>query len=361
MRKARLRLLTGTALAVLLHAHARAQGPQGGTVVAGAAQITTSGPATRIDQTSHIAVIDWTAFNIARGESVTFVQPGTSATAVNRIGGHAPSTILGDLNANGRVVLINGDGFLFGNGARINTGAFIATTRDASNADIMAGKANFSGGRGRIVNQGTITANSGEIGLLAGAVNNSGVLRATLDKVVLGDETLFTLDFTGDGLISFPLEGGALASLGPDGSLAAITNSGRIEGAQVLISARAAAALTTGVVSTGDIVTATAAGADGGSIVLDGGAATTQVSGLLDAASASGAGGRIEISGDGGIVLSDAHLTAAGARGGGRIRVGGWTAASLDVTSGTVLDVSATAAGDGAPPRSSRTTPASPA
>src|SRR4051812_571005 len=88
--------------------------PEGGTVVAGHASITSTPGNTTINQTSQNAALDWQSFNIGVGESVRFVQPNSSAVALNRVLGSDPSSILGSLSANGKVFLVNPNGVLFG-------------------------------------------------------------------------------------------------------------------------------------------------------------------------------------------------------------------------------------------------------
>src|SRR2546430_7305278 len=165
------RLLATTALLVLgfvLASGPAAGGPEGGTVVGGAATIQgQGGPAVTVNQSSNSAIINWNTFNIGTKESVRFNQPGSSSVALNRVtGGLGPSEILGTLTANGRVFIINRDGILFGPGAVINTAGFLATTNDIKNSDFMAGRYSFNiPGRpdASIVNQGRITATSGGV------------------------------------------------------------------------------------------------------------------------------------------------------------------------------------------------------
>ena len=109
--------------------------------------------------------------------------------AVNRIGGGNPSQILGSLLANGRIVLINGDGIVFGPNAKINVGALLATTSDASNQDIASGKATFDKAgnpNAMIFNQGSINANSGLVGLIAPAVTQRRHRRGTAGQCDAG-------------------------------------------------------------------------------------------------------------------------------------------------------------------------------
>src|SRR3954471_16183397 len=209
MQRLRHLLLISTALMPLGLMSALA-GPNGGTVVGGSATINNQGSANvTVNQFSSKAIINWNLFNIGVGERTTFVQPDSNSVALNRVtGGHGPSEILGSLDANGKVFLVNRDGIIFGPGAVVNTAGFLATTSDIKNEDFMAGRFNFQmPGRpdASIVNMGTITATSGGFAaLVAPGVRNSGTITANLGTVVLGAGNTFTanLDFYGDKLIT---------------------------------------------------------------------------------------------------------------------------------------------------------------
>src|SRR5437764_9382175 len=200
MQRVRNLLLTTAALLPLLAADAGA-GPNGGTVVGGAATINNPGTANvTINQITDKAIINWRMFDIGPGERATFVQPSANAIALNRVtGGLGPTQILGTLDANGRVFVVNRDGIIFGPGAVITTAGFLATTHDIRNEDFMAGRFNFQiPGRpdASIVNMGTITAtNGGFAALVAPGVRNSGTITAALGTVALGAGNLFNLDF----------------------------------------------------------------------------------------------------------------------------------------------------------------------
>ena len=80
-------VLTATALIALSGAPA-AGGPEGGTVVGGAATIQGAGtPAVIVNQASSSAVINWNTFNIRANESVRFNQPSSSSVVLNRVTG----------------------------------------------------------------------------------------------------------------------------------------------------------------------------------------------------------------------------------------------------------------------------------
>src|SRR4051794_25166880 len=87
--------------------------PTGHSVAQGSATFTTSGSQLTV-QTSDHAFINWQSFNIGAGETTTFVQPSASSVVWNQINDSNPSQILGNLNANGYVVLQNQNGFFIG-------------------------------------------------------------------------------------------------------------------------------------------------------------------------------------------------------------------------------------------------------
>ena len=118
-------LLAATALLALGVAPVAA-GPEGASVVGGAATIQgQGGPAVIVNQSTNSAIINWNTFNIRANESVRFNQPSSSSVALNRVtGGLGPSEIMGTLTANGRVFVINRDGILFGPGSVVNTAGF---------------------------------------------------------------------------------------------------------------------------------------------------------------------------------------------------------------------------------------------
>src|SRR6267378_769955 len=109
--------------------------PSGATVTKGTATITTSGPNLTI-KTSNRAFINWQTFNIAVGETTTFIQPSPSSVVWNKINDPNPSQILGNLNANGYVVLQNQSGFFIGGQASITAHGLVMTTSRISMPDL---------------------------------------------------------------------------------------------------------------------------------------------------------------------------------------------------------------------------------
>jgi filamentous hemagglutinin family protein len=313
---ASLRWTTVLLLAVPLLAGPAVANPLGDVVAAGSASISspTAGQ-TKVDQTSEDVVVDWSSFNIGTGQMTQFVQPNAQAIAVNRIGGSAPSQIMGNLDANGRIVLINDNGMVFGKGSQVNVGSLAATSAGGADSDVLAGKFAQAGNRNAsIVSQGTINASQGGfVALVAPHVSNSGTVSAKLGTVALGGATQFTVDFAGDGLVSFAAQGKGSAS---------VTNSGTLAGANVSLTARAAEGVATGVVNMSGMIVAQGARERGGTIVLD--------------------------AGNGGdVAVSNANLDASGANGGGSIHIGGWNQNAVTVDRASVIDASATNSGNG--------------
>jgi filamentous hemagglutinin family protein len=110
--------------------------PLGGIVVGGNASISGEGTAlTTIHQVSDRAIINWADFSIGLGELTQFIQPGVNAAALNRVMSGNPSQLLGTLQANGQVFLINPNGVFVGPSGQINTHTFIGSTLDLTDGN----------------------------------------------------------------------------------------------------------------------------------------------------------------------------------------------------------------------------------
>lgn len=99
----------------------------------GAATFTPSTGSLTIDQFHERVVIDWTSFDIAAGETVTFNQGGANWIAFNRVDVNTPTTIDGNLFGNGSVWIFSPAGLLFGPNANVNVGSFFAGIGDLDN------------------------------------------------------------------------------------------------------------------------------------------------------------------------------------------------------------------------------------
>ena len=164
---------------LLLNPYAHAA-PTGGQVVSGSGSISANGATTTINQASDKLSLTWQSFNVAKAESVNFFQPSTSSLAVNRIFDTQGSQILGKINANGQVWLINPNGLLFGKDAQVNVGALVATTLDTNNAATNQSSQRFgANSTAGITNLGQINAaHGGYVALLGHSVSNQGSINA---------------------------------------------------------------------------------------------------------------------------------------------------------------------------------------
>lgn len=155
----------------------------------------TTGPGqVTVNQSSERAVLNWQQFSIQNGETTTFVQPSGSSAALNRVTGGQLSQIDGQLNANGKVYLINPQGVVIGKTGRVNTGGFTASTLDVADQEFLAGKGmTFKGNSGAsVINNGKIRAMDGDVTLIARRVENHGKISARKGEVHLagGQEVL---------------------------------------------------------------------------------------------------------------------------------------------------------------------------
>ncbi|MBY6243302.1 filamentous haemagglutinin family protein [Methylosinus sp. Sm6] len=85
-----------------------------------------------IDQTAAQAAMTWLYYNVSQDTTVVYDQHGnTSWVALNRIDATgAPSRILGQIKADGTVLIINPNGIIFGAGSQINVHSLIASSLD---------------------------------------------------------------------------------------------------------------------------------------------------------------------------------------------------------------------------------------
>ncbi|MCF6251182.1 MAG: filamentous hemagglutinin N-terminal domain-containing protein [Methylococcaceae bacterium] len=307
-------------------------GPTGGVITHGSGQISNpNAQSTIINQNSQRLVANWQTYNIRPGETVTYKQPNSSAIALNHILDQNPSQIFGSLNANGRVFLVNPNGMYFGKSARVNVGSLVATTLKIDSKKFMNGMnvfgdLNIPAGDGVIVNQGLLqAATGGSISLIAGEVRNEGVIVANLGHVNLASGRKATLDFDGDGLIQFEIQGNIEQNTSQAEN--AVLNSGEIiaNGGQVLLTAAAAKDVFTNVVNNEGIIRANSIENRNGEIFLVGiDAGIVRDSGLLDASGkdAGETGGTIKLLGEK-VGLFNAELNVSGNAGGGEVLVGG--------------------------------------
>src|SRR5687768_12591590 len=117
--------------ALLAHAN-----PNAPTAVNGKATFTTQGNTLTVKNTPN-AIINWKSFSIGANEVTRFIQESAQSRVLNRVTGVDPSVILGALQSNGRVFLINPNGIAFGAGAQVNVAGLIASTLKLSDENFL--------------------------------------------------------------------------------------------------------------------------------------------------------------------------------------------------------------------------------
>jgi len=327
--------------------------PEDPTATFGTTTVTkTSATTLDIKQTSDKAGLDWQRFSIGANERVTVMQPGAASVLLNRVVGYDPSSILGQLVANGRVYLVNPNGIVFGAGSRVDVGGLVATTMSLSNQDVQSGaKLALTGGRASITNAGQINAPGGTVVLAAPQVVNSGGIDAARVGLVAATDVL--VDVEGDGLLFFNVKASDVVTR--------LDQLGSVNAGSAELRAAARAGFADTVLNLEGVVRAHGLTEKGGQIVIGGGdggdsGGIVRVAGTLDASSADGKGGGVTVTGEKILLTNTAVVDASGATGGGSIRVGGdfqgrnadvQNAAMVTVRNGAVLKADASVAGDG--------------
>ncbi|MBV6324920.1 caspase family protein [Duganella violaceipulchra] len=326
-------------LTVLTLAPPAQGGPLDPTVRAGTASFAVNGNVFTVTNTPN-TIIDWRQFNVANGELLRFLQQNAQSTVLNRVTGVDPSQILGALQSNGRVLLVNPNGVLFGANATVDVAGLVASSLRLSDADFLAGKYNFAGGAGGVHNFGAITTPlGGSVYLVGGDVSNGGVIRAPGGQILLAAGQRVSLADSGAPNLSVTLDtGGKALNLGELNAAG-----GRIDIYGALIDLQGVARADS---SARDAL---------GRIVLKASGATS-VAGAVSAANSDGVGGSVQLLGDSVSLGEAARIDASGSLGGGSVLVGGdyqgrnaalQNASRVDMAAGARITASAGQSGDG--------------
>jgi filamentous hemagglutinin family protein len=182
------RTATATAVLCCFAPLSALSNPTGPSVVNGTAAIVPMGPTLQITNSPN-AIINWQSFSIGAGETTRFLQQSAASAVLNRVTTpRNPSVILGTLQSNGRVFLVNPGGIVFGKGAQVDVAGLIASSLNLSNEDFLAGRLRFTETprAGAVVNQGAITTqDGGQVYLVAPDIKNSGVITSPHGEVLL--------------------------------------------------------------------------------------------------------------------------------------------------------------------------------
>lgn len=126
---------------------------------------------------SNGAILHWKDFSVESGECTQFLQPGETSWVLNRVVGDHSSNILGNLTANGQVILLNPHGILFGENSVVDVGGIIASTLH----------------EGPIVNKGLIRARNGDVFLVGKTVDCFGTIEAAAQVAATAEENPYGL------------------------------------------------------------------------------------------------------------------------------------------------------------------------
>jgi filamentous hemagglutinin family protein len=282
-------------------------GPEGARVVRGDVQISRQGAETVI-RASHNSIINYRSFDIARDESVRFIQPGSESRVLNRIESRTPTRIDGSLFANGRVYLINPNGIVFGPNSVVNVNQLYAAAGNLSDKDFVRGIDRFTNLKGEVKNYGTLTADY--VGLVANQVGNFGTIVAPQGTVVMASGRDVMIGER-DGAVFVRLSGQAQVESGRP----ATEQAGRIEapGGRVMMGAGDIYGLA--VVHSGQTKAM--------DVRVEGqGRGEVHVAGTIDASNSAGIGGQVRVLGEK-VAITDATIDASGRDGGGSVLIGG--------------------------------------
>ncbi len=143
-------------------------------------------------QSTQDSVVHWNSFSLNPQEVLIFDQAQETSSILNRVIGSEPSEILGKIQSNGMVYLINQNGILIGPSGVIETAGFLASTLDVLTADFFTKNTLefFSENPGSIINLGTISCPIGQITLLAQNIENQGEINGSLQAVACTKATL---------------------------------------------------------------------------------------------------------------------------------------------------------------------------
>ena len=304
----KIKSFTAVILVLLFNSHVYAA-PSGGNIVYGNAEIIHNGSNTTINQGSNSAIINWDSFDINKGESVHFNQNSSSSIVLNRVTNGLPTNIFGNLTANGNVFIMNNAGVLIGNGAVINTNSFLAGAANINDKDFMAGKYNFYGAMGSVINNGNIKVQNGGYAVLLGKnVENNGLIAAKLGKIYLSSGEAFRMDMSGNDLIGVYIEKGA------DNALT--TNTGKLhaEGGTIVMTAKNASDVIRQAVNNTGVIDASSISFEGGKVIL--GAENGEVinNGDINVSSQTNSAGSVEVKADN--IINNGSIKANGLNGG---------------------------------------------
>ncbi|MEI8320858.1 MAG: filamentous hemagglutinin N-terminal domain-containing protein [Alphaproteobacteria bacterium] len=332
--------------------------PSGADIKAGDIRIHNETPTHMlIHQTSDKGAIHWEDFSVGKGTHVQFKQPGPSSTTLNKVVGHKLSDIAGKITANGKIILVNPNGIVFQDGSVIDVNGLMATVQDIDTKSFMEGKFVFKQNAltdaGIILREGShiTVADRGLACFISPYFHNSGHVVAKTGEVLILGAPEVSLDFYGDGLTKFHLEGGLEKSKLEQGNTGIID----VGDGRVVMQVQTAEKVIESTINVGGKIQANGITEKGGKITLEGDKTNITVSATLEATGSKG--GDIQVLSRADLKLTDTvNLDASGTKGGGQIRVGATNffgkgsaknASNLTVSPGAMIKTNTTESGAG--------------
>ena len=327
--------------------------PQNPNVVSGSANFNKDGNKLTINQNSDKLITNWSSFNIGKENKVEFKQPNITSTALNRVNSNDPTHIYGSLKSNGKIILINPNGVLFKDGARVDVGSIIASTLNLKDKDFIDDKYVFekNGFSGVINNQGDIKAlEGGTIAIIAPQVENKGEIETTNGTVALISGEKVKLSLNGNSLIQYSIERGVLNAL-IDNKQAL-----KVDDGTIILSAKGVKEVKNAVIKNSGSLRADGITKKGGKIYLSASNGKVLNSGVIAANSQQNQGGSIRVTAENIQIDENSKISTVGKKSGGLIEIGGswqnsnkevFQATNTTIAEGTILDASAFDMGDG--------------
>jgi len=319
------------------HAPANPTGPSGLVNITGFSGL---GTADLTIRTTGNSIANWQGFSIGASEITRILQDSAASASLHRVlAGGDVSRILGSLQSNGRVFLINPAGVVFGAGARIDVAGLVASSLALSDDDFLAGRMRFTpvAGAGSVVNERGSEINAapgGRVFLVAPSVENSGIIRAPQGEILLAAgqsaelvneaSPFVTVKITADTQQALNV-GSLIAESGKIGMYGALVrNSGIAEASAAVAGPGGQIRFVAAKDLTLDAGSRTIAnGSSGGDVLLQAQGGTNLISGTVEAKGTSSNGGTVQALGVRVGVIGHGVIDASGETGGGSVMVGG--------------------------------------
>ena len=267
--------------------------PTGGIpdVSPGGALPTITSTATRTDVTlgAPRTVLTWGTFNVKPDETVSFNFGGRDWMVLNRITGLQLSKIEGTIEGKvggqygGSIWFASSNGIIFGKGARVDAGSILAGVGLADTAAFLNpantlfsfdGSDNVPDAKVMVLANATLTAHGGMVALMGSSVvtRTNAQVTATDGSVLYGSSKSYQIRMAPGAGGDFDLVDFIVPNASDGGNAAvAIDLGGATRANAVFLAAVNRSGLGTAVINLEGLVTAQAAKADGGDIVLSGG------------------------------------------------------------------------------------------